>query len=256
MALLTDGNPNDTEALRVYETAILSVANVEMIDLDAKLGLATGEVADGVLDILLDHTRAYDPQSNIRRTVGVSDVAVTPQMKRWQAVHTLEIVYRDAFNNQLNDRYKPKWDEYRELSREAREQTERFGIGLVLSPVPRAVTPILSVISGTIAATTYYVRVSWVSAAAQEGSPSDVTAFSTTDASQLVVQAMQPPAIATGWNVYIGLTDATVTLQNGTPIPARQTFTLPSSGLVNGRAPGDGQTPDVYITGGRMLRRG
>lgn len=256
MALLTDGNPNDTEALRVYETAILSVANVEMIDLDAKLGLATGEVADGVLDILLDHTRAYDPQSNIRRTVGVSDVAVTPQLKRWQAVHTLEIVYRDAFNNQLNDRYKPKWDEYRELSREAREQTERFGIGLVLSPVPRAVAPILSVVSGTIAATTYYVRVSWVSASAQEGSPSEVTAFETADGSLLAVQTMQPPVIATGWNVYIGFTDSTVTLQNGTPIPVAQAFTLPSSGLVSGRAPGDGQTPDVYVTGGRMLRRG
>jgi len=26
MALLTDGNPNDTEALRVYEAAILEVA--------------------------------------------------------------------------------------------------------------------------------------------------------------------------------------------------------------------------------------
>ena len=29
MALLTDGNPNDIEALRVYETSILDVANVE-----------------------------------------------------------------------------------------------------------------------------------------------------------------------------------------------------------------------------------
>jgi hypothetical protein len=256
MALLTDGNPNDTEALRVYETAILSVANVEMIDLNAKLGLATEEISEDVLDILLDHTRAYDPQSNIRRMIGVSDVAVTPQLKRWQAAHTLEIVYRDAFNNQLNDRYKPKWDEYRELSRGAREQTGRFGIGLVLSPIRKAATPALSVVPGTTPATAYYVRVSWISAAAQEGSPSDVTAFATTDGSLLVVQAMQPPAIATGWNVYIGLTDSTVTLQNSTPIPVGQTFTLSPSGVVNGRAPGDGQTPDVYVTGGRMLRRG
>ena len=40
--LLTDGNPNKTEDLRVYESAILSVANGEAIDLDVKLGLATG----------------------------------------------------------------------------------------------------------------------------------------------------------------------------------------------------------------------
>jgi len=256
MALLTDGNPNDTEALRIYETAILSVANVEMIDLDAKLGLATEEISEDVLDILLDHTRAYDPQSSVRRRIGVSDVVVTPQLKRWQAAHTLEIVYRDAFNNQLNDRYKPKWDEYRALSRDAREQTERFGIGLVLNPVPKPATPILSVVPGTTAATTYYVQVSWVSATAQEGSPSDETAFETAAGSQLVTQAVQPPAIATGWNVYIGLTDSTVTLQNSTPIPVGQTFTLPSSGLVNGQPPGNGQMPDVYVTGGRMLRRG
>jgi hypothetical protein len=256
MALLTDGNPNDTEALRIYETAILSVANVEMIDLDAKLGLATEEISDSVLDILLDHTRAYDPQSNIRRLIGVSDVAVTPQLKRWQAAHTLEIVYRDAFNNQLNDRYKPKWDEYRELSRAAREQTERFGIGLVLSPVPKAATPILSVVPGTTPATTYYVQASWVSATAQEGSPSEVTAFETAAGSQLVAQAMQPPAIATGWNVYIGLTDSTLTLQNSTSLPLGQSFTMPPAGLVNGRSPGNGQMPDVYVTGGRTLRRG
>jgi hypothetical protein len=100
------------------------------------------------------------------------------------------------------------------------------------------------------------VQVSWVSASAQEGSPSDVTAFETVAASVLVVQAAQPPAIATGWNVYIGLTDSTVTLQNSTPIPVGQAFTLPSPSLVNGRPSGDGQTPDVYVTGGRMLRRG
>src|SRR5258706_3493962 len=141
MALLTDGSPNDTESLRLYETGILDVAVVEVIDLAAKLGLATEEIAEDVLDILLDHTRTVDPQSNIRRTIGVSDVVVTPQLKRWHALHTLEIVYRDAFNNQLNDRYKPKWVEYQELSRNAREHTTRFGIGLVLSPIPKAQTP-------------------------------------------------------------------------------------------------------------------
>ena len=72
MALLTDGNPNDTEALRVYETAILDLAHVETIDLDAKLGLATEEISQEVLDILLGHTPlsyapAYDYQGSVRR---------------------------------------------------------------------------------------------------------------------------------------------------------------------------------------------
>ena len=93
------------------------MATIERIDLDAKLGLATEEISEDVLDILLDHTRTSDPQSNVRRTMGVSDVVVTPQMKRWHALHTLEMVYRDAFNNQLNDRYQAKCEEYQDLSR-------------------------------------------------------------------------------------------------------------------------------------------
>jgi hypothetical protein len=256
MALLTDGNPNDIEALRVYETSILDVANVEMIDLDAKLGLAADEVGEDVLDILLDHTRASDPQSNIRRLIGVSDVVVTPQLKRWHALHTLEVVYRDAFNNQLNDRYRPKFQEYRELAKNARQHTIRFGIGLALNPIPRAQKPVLSVVPGPIPATTYYVQASWLSAGGQEGAPSDLTTFDTPAGALLVVQAANPPATATGFNVYIGLSAATVTLQNAAAIPNGQTFTIPATGLVAGRPPGNGQAADAYIIGGAMLRRG
>ncbi len=137
MALLTDGNPNDTVALQVYETQILSVAVVETIDLVVKLGLATEEISEDVLDILLDHTRSVDPESTMRRMIGVADVVVSPQMKRWHALHTLEIVYRDAFNNQLNDRYQEKWTEYQMLVKNARQHTMSIGIGLVLNPIPR-----------------------------------------------------------------------------------------------------------------------
>jgi hypothetical protein len=256
MALMTDGNPNDTESLRVYETAIADVASVETIDLDAKLGLATEEVSEDVLDILLDHTRSSDPQSNIRRNIGVSDVVVTPQLKRWHAVHTLEIVYRDAFNNQLNDRYQAKWTEYHDLSRDARSHTVRFGIGLALNPIPKAIAPMFSRVAGAGLATTYYVQVSWVSAAGREGSPSDLTTFMTVAGSSLAVQAVNPPATASGWNVYIGTSQTTVTLQNSAPIAIGGTFTLPVTGVVTGRAPGTGQMPDIYVIGGSMVRRG
>jgi len=92
MALLTDGNPNDTPALQVYEVGILGVANVEGIDLNVKLGLATVELSAIILDVLLDHAWTPDPQTNIRRRTGVSDVVVSPQMTRWHALHTLAIV--------------------------------------------------------------------------------------------------------------------------------------------------------------------
>jgi hypothetical protein len=254
--LLTDGSPNDDEALRVYESAILDVAHTERIELAAKLGLALEEISEDVLDVLLDHTRSSDPQSTIRRTIGVSDVAVTAQMKRWHAVHTLEIVYRDAFNNQLNDRYLAKFREYHELSKNAREHTFRFGIGLVLNPIPIASTPLLSALPGSLPAATYYVEVSWVSASGQEGAPSLATTLDVPDNSLLGVTPLNPPPVATGFNVYAGFSPDSLALQNSAPIPVDQNFTIAGSGLVDGRAPGTGQMADIYIVGGPVMRRG
>jgi hypothetical protein len=176
-------------------------------------------------------------------------------MKRWQALHTLAIVYRDAFNNQLNDRYRVKWNEYRDLARDARQETLRFGIGLVLSPIPMAPQPVFSFVAGPNPATTYYAQVTWVSTTGQEGNPSDLTTFATPTGSALVIGTTNPPSAATGFNVYLGLSPA-VTLQNSAPIPAGQSFTIPPTGLVTGHAPGNGQTADLYIVGGRTLRRG
>lgn len=254
MALLTDGSPNDTLALQVYETEILNVAATEKIDLDVKLGLATDEISEDVLNILLDHTRSADPQSNVRRNRGVSDVVVTPQMKRWHATHTLAIVYRDAFNNQLNDRYKAKLAEYRELARRARETAIKFGIGLSLGPVPKAQMPALSTTAGFGQAATYYVAQTWVSALGQEGSPSGTTASTTADSTQLLVTPVNPPAVATGFNVYVGTSADSLALQTPSAIAVGQTFTL--AALTAGAAPGNGQIPDVYVIGGSTLRRG
>ena len=260
MALLTDGNPNDTEALRVYEAAILDVAKVETIDLDAKLCLATVEISQDVLDVLLGHTRAqYSLTSSMgadRRKIGVADVVVSPQMKRWHALHAQAVVNRDAYNNQMNDRYKNKWEEYRELARGAKERTLEFGIGLVAAPVPRAGTPTLGAAAGTLAGTIYYAQVSWVAAAGQEGSVSPATTFQTADNTVLTVASVNAPPIAAGWNVYLGPTASTLTLQNSAPLAIGATFTLPGSGLVNGASPGDGQTAEMFVTGGRILRRG
>jgi len=257
MALLTDGNPNATTDLQVYESAILDVAATEMIDLGGKLGLATEEISEDVLDILIDHAPSTDPQAATRRMIGVSDVVVSPQMKRWHALHTLEIVYRDAFNNQLNDRYQAKMTEYQRLSKDARDHTMKLGIGLVTIPIPEAATPALTTAASPGAPdTTYYVAVSWVASAGAEGEPSEVTTFETPAETTLAVQAVNPPAVATGFNVYLGLSSTTLTLQNGSPIAVGQSFIVPASGLIAGAAPGNGQSPDTYVVGGPTLRRG
>jgi hypothetical protein len=255
--LLTDGNPNNKLDLQAYESAILNVASIEAINVDVKLRLATEEISETILNLLLDATNtSMDPLATTRRTAGVSDVVVSPPMKRWQALKTLLLVYLDAFNNQLNDRYLAKVEEYKLLARNARETTLKFGIGLSSNPIPRAQTPVMSSTPGTNPDTTYYVQVSWVSASGQEGAPSEETAFETPAESTLVVSAVNPPSVATGFNVYLGLTSGSVTLQTSSPIPVGQSFTLPSPELVAGARAGMGQTADTYVVSGPMLRRG
>jgi len=255
--LLTDGCPNTTEDLRVYESAILDVSNEETINLDTKLRLATEEVSEVVLNILMSHTSVSTGSDAVRRALGVSDVVVTRQLKRWHALYTLAIFYRDAYNNQLNDRYQAKWNEYTLLARGAQDLTTQYGIGLVTTPVPQAGTPIITAAPGLLAATIYYVQITWVSATGAEGNPSKATAFQAPIASVVAVTNGVPaPSVATGFNVYMGLTDCTTTLQNSTPIAIGQTFTEASTGLEAGVPVGTGQLPNMYVTGGNALRRG
>jgi hypothetical protein len=254
--LLTDGRPNSIEDLRVYESSVLDLASTEKIELDSKLDLALTEISEDILDVLLDHTRSSDPQSTIRRKMGVSDVVVTSQLKRWHALHTLEVVYRDAFNNQLNDRYQAQFEMYHELAKNAREHTLRFGIGLTLLPVPIAQKPTFGYVAGLIPATTYYVQVTWVGLAGREGMPSRETTYDAPAGSLPAISAVNPPAVATGFNVYMSLTAGCERLQNTAPIAVGSSFTLASTGLVTGTPVGNGQIPDMYIIGGRTLRRG
>lgn len=255
--LLTDGCPNTTEDLRVYESAILDVASAEMINLDTKLRLATEEISEIVLNILLDHTSVATGGDAARRALGVSDVVVTRQLKRWHALYSLAIFYRDAYNNQLNDRYLAKWNEYLLLVKGSRDTALQYGIGLVTTPIPEAGTPVLGSAPGLLPATVYYVQISWVSATGAEGNPGKATAFEAPVASLLTVtNGSNVPAVATAFNAYVGLTDCPLTLQNASPIPIGQTFTEASTGLVAGVPAGTGQSPDLYVTGGSILRRG
>lgn len=254
--LLTDGNPNTSEELRAYESAIASVANTESLDLNVKLGLATEEIAQDVLDFLLHRADGNDPRGNARRQTGVSDVVVTRQMKRWHTLHTLAVTYRDAFHNQLNDRYKAKFREYKELAAQARLQTFQFGVGLVYKPLPKASLPEFGFAPGPFESTTYFARVAWTTASGQEGMPSDLTSCDAPAGTIPVVSVKNAPAEANGFHIYMGLTPETLTRQSLSPVALTDEFTLPESGLIPGPEPGNGQTPDIYLAASNGLRRG
>lgn len=254
--LLTDGCPNTVEDLRAYESGILNVGSTELIDLKTKLSLAKEDIAESILDFLLEDGRSADPKSGTRRSVGVSDVVVTRHVKRWHALQTLAVVYRDALHNQLNTRYQHQYDEYQGLAREARGLALRFGIGVVSNPVPAADVAVLTAVAGTAAAETYYVRVSWLGASGQAGAPGVVTALQAADGTVPSVEVENPPAGATGFNVYAGVSVDTLYLQNPAPVEVGQPFVLPGPLVSAGPMPGEGQSPDVYVTGAHVLRRG
>ena len=163
--------------------------------------------------------RASDPQSAMRRAMGVSDVVVTPQLKRWHAVHTLEVFYRDAFNNQLNDRYKAKCAEYQRAFRKRAGQDVSLRDRAGADSDSAGADADVQLRRGNLPERSYYVQVSWVSASG------------TGRATQLLDHVRVPgrrPAggnggkstgrSATGFNVYMGLTPKTVTLQNSAAV--------------------------------------
>src|SRR3954454_14989392 len=146
MALFTDGPASTIEDLAAQDSQVLNVASSEGIDLTVKLGLTHEAVGIEVQELL-------------RRTsgFGLPHVVVTPPLRLWHTYRTLENVYRDAYNSQLNDRYAGKRDQYRELSRWAYDRLVRAGIGMTNRPVPRAAVPIVVPGTGGLQDGLYYV---------------------------------------------------------------------------------------------------
>src|SRR3569832_705274 len=130
MALLTDGPASAIEDLAAQDSQLLNVASAEGIDLTAKLALAQETVGIELEGLLRE---CSGPE--LRRVV------VTPALRLWHAYRTLETVYRDAYFNQLNDRYAGKRDQFRELGMWARERLRQAGVGFTRQPLPRAVPP-------------------------------------------------------------------------------------------------------------------
>ena len=247
MATFLNGSMPGLLDLKMYESGILDVANTEGIDLNDKVVVARDEIASELLMFLVE-------RSNIRPKL--EQVARTTTLRQWHILHTLEAIYRDAFFNQLNDRYQQKWQEYQRLVQRAREIAIGSGVGLILNPIPQAGSPVLTAASGTLAPASYFVRMAWLGLNGAEGEPSDVRAVELTNNGVLQVTPPAAPAGVAGWNVYVGNSGDQLSLQNGRPIAIDTAWTMASAGLVAGSTPGDGQIPDQYLSGQQLVRRG
>jgi hypothetical protein len=259
MALFTDGPINDAGDLQGYEGDILNVATEESINLGAKLRLAQQDLGNELVLFLLRRSSflntGRDTALGFRRARELNDVVVSEPMRQWHVHKTLAMIYQDAYNNQLNERYQGKWKEYEQLATASKSTYFQIGVGLVASPVPKG--PLLALASVTGAGTggTYYVAGTWVNAAGQEGIPSEFAEITTSDGQKLTAAVGSAPRNITGWNVYVGVSPTTATLQNQSPLTVGSVWTM-TSGPNQGPGMPAGQMPSWFVVDHRMIERG
>ena len=241
MALFTDGPASTINELAEHDSQLLNVATVEGIDVTTKLALAQEE-----LEIELQ---------TLAEGVRLDHVVVTPPLRLWHTYRSLEMVYEDAYNNQLNDRYANKRDQFRELARWAMDRLMRLGVGLAEHPVPKAKEPCVSPTPGPLADGTYYVTMAWINAAGDEGVSGDAVNV-TTASSTFVVTPRRAPETASGWNVYAGVDPERMVRQNAAPNPLGAIWVQPGALAVEGPRPSAGQEPDMVKRVARRISRG
>jgi len=264
MALFNDAPISTLDQLAAQDSAVLDVASNEGIDASAKISLAQQELGAELTSAFSRSTFSRtSPSTWWPGSVATSlyvlqlpNIVVTPPLQLWHTFRTLALVYRDAYGNQLNDRYAAKWKEYQDLAKWASTMLFQTGIGVVSDPIAVAGTPEVDVLSGTQPAMTYYAQVAWLNSAGEEGMASPVTSINAPDQNSVQVRPTNPPPNAVAWNVYAGAAIDSITLQNDPPLGINQTWLLPPSGLVQGRGPATGQSPNYYSQAPRFLQRG
>jgi hypothetical protein len=254
MALFVDGPASSITDLTDQDSGLLDVALDNGINVTTKLRLAHEEIrTDLQLWLLKPRPALPMPWAPV---LHIGQAVVTPSLKRWETMHTLALVYRDAYFSQLVDRYQAKWQEYSRLTRDAREDLVASGLGLVTDPVSRAALPVLTSTPGPQSGGTFYASVAWVNAAGQAGAASEAASITIGDGNLTVVTAVNPPASAAGYRVYAGTALNAMYLQNDAVLAVGTTFLYVPGELTQGSLPGFGQVPDYVRPLARTLLRG
>jgi hypothetical protein len=169
------------------------------------------------------------------------------------------MVYSDAYNSQLNDRYMGKRDQFHETAKQAYEKLREMGLGIATAPVPMAAPPSVvaaqSGAGGNLPDGTYFAAMAWVNAVGEEGAASEATEV-TIASGTFLVQAGTAPSAATGWNVYAGMDPDNLSLQTAVPVEVGVSWVQPGMLSTTGRAPGTGQAWNYLRPIPRVIQRG
>jgi hypothetical protein len=151
MALFTDGPISSAQDLQEYDSSVLNVASAEGINVAVKMTLAQQDLGNELMLFLFRRARFRDYPAEFRAANGFGRCGGDGALQQWHVLATLALVYRDAYYNQLNDRYQGKWNEYEQLAKASSRMYFQLGVGVVADPIPMAPTPELSTWRGPAA---------------------------------------------------------------------------------------------------------
>ena len=252
MALFRDGLISSLEDLRVYETSLLDTASIEGVSLSNKLELAQQEIGNEILRFLIQQ---LEPTESVT-PAKLDQVVATDPLRRWHALRTLSVFFRDVHHNQLNDRYRAKWDAYESESRSAARLLWEVGVGLVRNPLRRPAAPLLGALPSDEEFPQSLFKTTWVAGPSEESAASEAVLFVPAFAQRPQLTVNDPPSRATGWHVYAGATESLLVRQTTSAIALAAPWVMPTAELAGGQAVPFGQQPDYYVRMQRLLYRG
>jgi hypothetical protein len=258
MALFTDAGVVTINDLLEYEGTLIQVASDHGINVDTKIALATSAIGDRLMLWLLN-MGSSDPQFITRRVIGLSTVVVTDPLRRWLVFESLNRIFSEAYNLQLNTRFQGKWQEYQNQAKSAADYAFQSGLGIVFNALSEPDMPLVYVQLGGPSSGAMFIQTTWVDSKSAESAPSPVNGLILpVDSAVSVAMAegtLNAPAAAAGWNIYAGIGQPP-TRQNSVPLIIGSTWQMPSTGLVIGSVVGEGQMPNFFIRTSKQILRG
>ncbi len=247
MALFVDGPGCGIEDLTDQDCGLLEVSESNGINVTTKVRLAQDEIATD-LQLWLAKSRLV--------SLRLEQVVVTPVLRRWLVMRTLELVYRDAYYSQLVDRFQSKWQEFARLARDTRESYVAGGMAIVTDPLPRPGPPSLTTATAPQTGGTFYASVAWVNSRGQESAVSAASSLAVQNGHVMLVTPTGAPSNATGYRVYAGTSLEAMTLQNPVALAPRTTYQHLPGHATDGPLGGSGQVPDYIRPMTRVIPRG
>ena len=255
MALFSDGPPSTIDDLTQQDSYLLSVVGVEGINLTNKLQLAYNEVGIGLTAIFGREASIYDPVLG-QAPLDLNHLSITGALQLWHTFKSLELVYRDAYFNQLSDRYQGKWKQFEQLANQYRSGFIDTGAGLVIDPLPMPAPPLIALEPASQAGGTAYLTVTFVNVEGEESSPAVSVEQVVPDGNVILAQAPAWPSNATGWNLYGGIAPSAISLQSPVPFVLGTVVQFVFPGSDGGHPPGTGQIANVTRDLPRRIMRG